>query len=399
MKRSQADLLTHVEGDAPMGGLFRQYWLPVLHSERLVADGAPVKVRMLGQNYAAFRDTNGRVGLINELCPHRGVSMLLARNEDCGLRCIQHGWKVDASGKVVEAPNMPADAPLERIDTNARPVEERHGIVWAWFGDAEQAPPLTPYDFTTLPEGHVDSVMATGQCNWLQLLETLWDPFHVSILHGTSLKKASASGNAKSTYSTGLMELEYESTPYGFFYNSTSDGKTTGTPFAMPCYCYHMLGANTDDDYLALGHVPVDNEHMLMWAIVFNPFRPLSPTGAGRKLLDTFPKKYEYRDHISRENMWGQDRARMANGDSFSGLDTSPTGFAVFSEDLGTIESMGPIFDRTREHLAPTDKIVMRGRGRLLEILADLDKGVPAPGTGAELQGVLPFCNYFQLAE
>lgn len=398
MKRSSADRLTRVEGDAPMGMLFRQYWLPVLHSERLVADGVPMRVRILGENFVAFRDSEGRAGMVGELCPHRGISLQLARNEGCGLRCIQHGWKIDAAGKVVEAPNMPPDAPLERIATNARPVVERHGIVWAWFGETENPPPLTPYDFTTLPEGHVDSFAAVGQCNWLQLLETLWDPFHVAVLHATSLGRAASEGSAKSTYSRGVMEFQFTPTDHGFYFHYKENTSRFGIPFVLPSWSYSMLGSKVDDDYVALGHIPVDDQNHLMWGVVFNPFKPLAPDGNGSKLLRSVPRKYDYRDDISRENLWRQDRDRMASGESFTGLDAAPAPYAVFAEDIATIESMGPICDRSQEHLAPTDQVVMRGRGRLLELLDELESGRPAPGRKGEALGVLPTFEILQTA-
>ncbi|WP_404478814.1 Rieske 2Fe-2S domain-containing protein [Novosphingobium sp. BL-52-GroH] len=398
MKRQDADLLTHVEGDAPMGALFRRYWLPVIQSARLTPGGAPIKVRILGEDYAAFRSPNGKAGLIGERCPHRGVSMLLARNEDCGLRCIQHGWAIDTAGTVVEAPNMPSGAALHQIPTNGRPVQESNGIVWAWFGVAEEAPPLTPYDFANLPDGHVDSVVSVGQCNWLQLLETLWDPYHVSVLHSTALRNAQKAGNAKSTYSSGVMTFDFEATPYGFFYHNQSDGKRIGTPFVLPCWSYHMLTADVEGDYLALGHVPVDNANHLMWGIVFNPFKPLAPDGNGRKLIDSFPRRHDYRDHLSRDNLWQQDRARMESGESFTGLDVAATPYGVTLEDFATIESMGRIYDRTQEHLAPTDIAIQRGRSRLLELLRDLQGGRPLPEAGEEVRGVLPTLKLYEPA-
>ncbi|WP_404478817.1 Rieske 2Fe-2S domain-containing protein [Novosphingobium sp. BL-52-GroH] len=400
MKGADAERICRVEGDAPMGSVFRHYWLPILHSDRLTPGGAPIKVRILGEDYVAFRSPNGKAGLIGERCPHRGVSMLLARNEDCGLRCIQHGWAIDTAGTVIEAPNMPSGAALHQIPTNARAVEERHGMVWAWFGDRDHVPPLTPYDFLGLPVGHVSSVMATGRCNWLQLLETLWDPFHVSVLHKSALSKVSAAGSAKSTFITGLMKLEFEATDYGFFYRSTSDGKTTGTPFVMPCYCIHFLGADESEDCIILGHVPVDDAHMLMWGIVFNLHHPLKPDGKGLSFIDSFPRRFEYRDDRGVENMWLQDRARMESGESFSGLEPANSPYGVFVEDLGTIESMGGICDRVNEVLAPTDQIVVQGRHRLLQIVGSVARGAPPPGVTAEaLRNAMPSFAYLEPAQ
>lgn len=372
-----------------MARLMRNYWVPVLHSERVVAGGRPVRVRVFGENYVAFRGSDQRVAIIDEACPHRGASMMLARNEDCGLRCILHGWKVGTSGKVVEAANMPPDARLDRIATGARPVREAAGILWAWFGEAEAAPPMAPYDFANLPEGHVESAVCTVDANWLQFLETLWDPYHVSILHSASLGEASRQGLAKSTYSSGLQTFEFERTPYGFFYRSSADGKTIGIPFVMPWYSIHQLGLTDEDDFLAFGHIPVDDEHTLLWQIAYNRARPLTAESRGRLLLDSFPARHDYRDAYSRANQWRQDRELMDRGASFSGIGAGMAPFGVTLEDIATLESMGPIVDRTKEHLAPTDQVVSLGRQRLLEALSMVRAGETPPGIGPEVRGVL----------
>ena len=105
--RAENDLMTRVEGDAPLGRLMREhYWIPFALSENLVAGDAPTPVRLFGENYVAFRAPDGRIGFFDELCPHRRASLLLARTEDDGLRCIYHGWKLDVSGCVVEAPTQ-----------------------------------------------------------------------------------------------------------------------------------------------------------------------------------------------------------------------------------------------------------------------------------------------------
>ena len=154
MTAEENELLTRVENGAPMGEMIRQhYWMPAVPSATLVADGAPVLVRLLGTNYVAFRTTDGRAGLIDELCPHRRTSMMMARNEDNGLRCIFHGWKTDVQGKVVEAPNQVGDQAqfCKRVKTGQYRVEERGGIVWVWLGKGDTPPRFPDLPFTICP--------------------------------------------------------------------------------------------------------------------------------------------------------------------------------------------------------------------------------------------------------
>jgi phenylpropionate dioxygenase-like ring-hydroxylating dioxygenase large terminal subunit len=138
MTQEDNDRLTRVEGDAPMGAMMRQHcWIPALLSLQLMADGAPRRLRLLGNDYVAFRDSDGRLGVLDEGCPHRNTSLVLARNEDCGLRCIFHGWKVDVHGQVVEAPTHAPDpeAFAAKIRTRSYPTVEGGGLVWVWLGD------------------------------------------------------------------------------------------------------------------------------------------------------------------------------------------------------------------------------------------------------------------------
>src|SRR3546814_125220 len=177
------ELLTSVGPGTPMGKMLREYWWPVLRSDRLEPDGAPVRVRLMSEDYVAFRATDGRVGVFDERCPHRGVSLMLARNEDCGLRCILHGWKIDVSGKVTETPNEKDQRParLDALKVRKLAVHEAVSMIWVWAGEGE-APAFPNYAFTDAAD--VGVMLGSFSCNWFQMMETLWDPTHVQILHG-----------------------------------------------------------------------------------------------------------------------------------------------------------------------------------------------------------------------
>ena len=125
------ELLARTGPGTPMGAVMRRYWLPIL-LEREIAepDGEPVRVHVLGEKLVAFRDSDGRIGLLDEFCPHRRVSLWFGRNEACGLRCVYHGWKFDANGTCVDQMNEPGETSFaEKVRTTAYPTAEVGGII------------------------------------------------------------------------------------------------------------------------------------------------------------------------------------------------------------------------------------------------------------------------------
>src|SRR5258707_5325604 len=136
------DLLCRVEGDAPMGQLMRRHWIPACMSEEVAErDGTPIRVRLLGEDLVVFRDTDGRLGVLDEYCPHRRASLVLGRNEECGLRCLYHGWKFDVDGNVVEMTSEPAGSDVpQRVKHKAYPAREAGGVVWGYMGPAKEMP-------------------------------------------------------------------------------------------------------------------------------------------------------------------------------------------------------------------------------------------------------------------
>jgi phthalate 4,5-dioxygenase oxygenase subunit len=223
MNAADNALLTRVEGGAPMGAMLREYWIPACRSAKLVADGAPEKVRLFGENLVAFRVTDGRVGLMQEGCPHRCASLALARNEDNGLRCIFHGWKFSVEGECVDAPTEPAAQRARfaaTVPVRAYPTHEAGGLVWAYMGAAATPPRFPAYEFTTLPDDQVQPYRGVIRTNWLQGLEALLDSAHVTFLHSANL--ASERGRdyfkAESDYmlADGAPVFEFDARPYGF---------------------------------------------------------------------------------------------------------------------------------------------------------------------------------------
>jgi phthalate 4,5-dioxygenase oxygenase subunit len=178
------DLLCRIEDDAPMGQMMRRHWIPALMSEELEVDGKPVRVRLMGEDLVAFRDSEGNVGLLDEFCPHRGPSLVYGRNEQCGLRCLYHGWKFDVKGNVVEMPSEPAESSLkEKTKIKSYPTEEVGGFVWAYMGPADEKPEFERPPFSPTENTHVSITKVKVPCNWAQIQEGQIDSAHSTSLH------------------------------------------------------------------------------------------------------------------------------------------------------------------------------------------------------------------------
>src|SRR5216684_4818868 len=168
LSSEDTELLCRVGQTTPMGALIRQYWIPALVSTELPErDGAPVRVRLLGENLIAFRTTSGKVGLIANHCPHRGASLFFGRNEEEGIRCVYHGWKFDVEGNCVDMPNEPAESDFKsKVKAVAYPTQERNGIVWTYMGARQTPPPLPSLEGNMLPEGEWNVTAVQRECNW-----------------------------------------------------------------------------------------------------------------------------------------------------------------------------------------------------------------------------------------
>src|SRR5438094_5351803 len=220
------ELLCRVEGDAPMGRLMRRHWIPACLSEEVaLRDGPPVRVRLLGEDLVVFRDTEGRVGVLDEHCPHRRASLAMGRNEEGGLRCLYHGWKVDVLGNVLEMASEPTSSGLcSKVKHTAYATREWGGFVWAWMGSAGEMPEFEPPAFAPTAQTRVSIVKVQVPCNWAQILEGAIDSAHSSSLHSTDMPPARVDG-AKATAhawprssTDKAPRLQLQQTPFGFRY-------------------------------------------------------------------------------------------------------------------------------------------------------------------------------------
>src|SRR4029450_3309164 len=184
LTRDENELVTRVGPGTPLGETLRRYWIPACTSEQIAdRDSRPVRVRLLGENLIAFRDTDGKIGVLEELCMHRGASLALGRVEDCGIRCLYHGWKFAVDGTILEEPNHPDPGFGARQKAKAYPVHEAGGIVWTYMGPKEKEPPFTRYRFMDAAEANRTVVRINVHANYLQLWEGVADSSHVGILH------------------------------------------------------------------------------------------------------------------------------------------------------------------------------------------------------------------------
>src|SRR6185295_8467488 len=226
LTHEENDLLCRIEGNAPMGQLMRRHWLPACLSEEVAQpDGTPVRIRALGEDLVAFRDTNGKLGVLDEHCPHRRASLALGRNEECGLRCLYHGWKMDVDGNIIDMASEPqAERMAAKIKHKAYPVREAGGFVWIYMGPPEEMPAFEPPAFAPTPNAKVSLLKIHVPCNWAQVLEGQIDSAHSSSLHSSDMVPAQVDG-AKATEANWLLpstdkapRFQIERTSYGFRY-------------------------------------------------------------------------------------------------------------------------------------------------------------------------------------
>jgi len=392
--RAENEMMTRIDGDAPMGRLMRaHYWIPFALSERLVAGGGPVPVRLFGENYVAFRAEDGRVGFLDELCPHRRASLVLARAEGDCLRCIYHGWKIDAAGCVVEAPTQQDRA--ERFAAGVPvvhfPVRESGGLAWVWLGGTE-APPFPDLPFAD-DDLHRYWVVSRVPCNWLQGLEGSVDSVHAAMLHQTWIAlSVDMAEHANLSYALAQAAPTYETelTSYGLraaALRKTADGRTyvRVTEHMMPLVTITPVGSTEPRAGAVFVISPVDDTHHLLF------FGTVGPTPHSAVPLDQLkmqdpgyvPDLDDYAGlRGDRSNAWGQDRALMRDG-HFTGF-----GRSLLEEDVVIQTSMGPILDRTRENLSSSDVAVAQLRRMLLDAVAAADAGARPPGSAWTPDGV-----------
>lgn len=388
MHKEDNDRLTLTGPGTPMGRMLRQYWVPVVQGTSLERDGAPLRVKLFSENFVAFRATDGRVGFIDEACPHRGVSMALGRNENNGLSCIFHAWKRDVSGAVVDAPCEPADrreAFCQRIRVNKYAVHEAAGVVWVYLGGGE-APPFPDFEFTTLPLDQVCMRRALVKYNWLQGVEAHIDSSHVPFLHRGFLEGEKGGLEPKIKEALAKMmsdtapKFETDETPYGLregALRNVGDGQTYARirEIVLPFYTF-IPGAFKGACHGRMS-VPIDDDSSAEWYVLYDTDKPLAADEANSIFANCADDPDDFAANLgSVDNLWGQDRAAMKNG-HYSGLTRN-----IPFEDFIVQSSIGPRLDRSMEQLGTADVILVKVRRLLLEGLRKFEAGQPVSWRG-----------------
>ena len=390
LSAEENDLLCRIEGDAPMGALMRRHWIPACMSEEVTdPDGAPVRIRLLGEDLVAFRDTKGRLGVVDEHCPHRRASLALGRNEECGLRCLYHGWKIDVEGNVVDQPSEDSETgrAAKPVKQKAYSCREAGGFVWVWMGPADQMREFEPPAWAPTPTIRTSIVKMHVGCNWAQVLEGAIDSAHSSGLHATDMVPAQVE-SASATSSEWLRpstdkapRLQVQRTDFGFRYvairHPNRDAETHDylriTLFVAP---FTVLIPPNNLYQLSILNIPLDDTNTMFYFIAWSDgvgidqdaWRRFCAAEVGVDLDSNF------RSIRTRANNFLQDRAAMKHG--------SHTGIAgIPNQDAAMWETMGPIADRTRERLGASDIAIVQFRRIMIEAAKKLRDGGPAIGT------------------
>ena len=394
LTKERNELLTRTGPGTPMGELFRCYWHPALLAEELPQpDCPPVRVELFSEKLIAFRDTQNRLGLIDGFCAHRCVSLWFGRNEHSGLRCPYHGWKYDVFGNCVEVPSEEDPKFAEQIKLKAYPLVEKGGVLWTYMGEPGKQPPLPEYEFCNVrPEQRFIS-KRLQVCNWLQAMEGGIDSSHVSFLHSAALNTDPLfKGSEGNKYNFGDLRPVFEvvDNPGGLLIGARRNAENDHyywriTQWLMPAFT--MIPPRADHPVHGHFWVPIDDENCWTWSYDYKASRDL--TSEERRAMQNgegIHCEYVPGTFIPRANKandYLMDREAQKAGIAYSGV----RGIAI--QDASLQESMGPICDRTREKLAPTDRGIMLARRKLLQALnAHQAQGHPPPGLDPETHKV-----------
>ena len=382
----EEEILSRVGKGTPLGELLRRYWTPACLSSELERDGAPLEVRLLGEDLVAFRDTDGRTGLLGRHCPHRGASIFYGRNEECGLRCVYHGWKFDVAGRCVDMPSEPRPF-AERIRATSYPTHESGGIVWAYMGPPETMTPFRDFGSDSLGPKDTLAWKVRWECNWLQALEGNLDTAHISHLHqyfGASDLPEDGSDRPgypstawawKAWWLDRAPRVDVQDEWYGFRYagiRRTPNGfrYVRVSAFTMP---YATVIPKIPYDTLQIFVVPIDDD--ANWRYVLRTQLGPEPLGGPRPDLPYVSVGRQEgvleRDYRA-DNLYQLDRELQKV--TFSGIRD------FMSQDMAVTESMGPMYDRRKEHLGTTDLAIVRARRLLVDAARALARGGTPPG-------------------
>jgi phenylpropionate dioxygenase-like ring-hydroxylating dioxygenase large terminal subunit len=387
--------LTETGSGTPMGNVFRSYWQPALLARELEADGAPLRIKLLGEDFIAFRDTTGRVGIVEPRCSHRGASLFFGRNEECGLRCAYHGWKFDVDGQCVDLPTSEPEIAaklMPKAAIRALKTAEYGDIIWAYLGEGD-APPLPRFEYAELPASQRFVSKKFQQCNWAQAVEGGLDTAHFSYLHAAveNGEKTSLMGKTGSNEPPAIARFRWliEDGAPQFTIMKHDAGLVLGaarradddqlywrvTQFMMP---NHSLAPSTFPGEMCQGNtwVPVNDESCWIFCFAYQLDRDLTAEertrfAGGAGIFASVDEQFVPLKNRGNDYLLDRDMQRTSN---FTGI------AGISEQDAAIADSQGLIADRTREMLGQTDLGVVRFRQMLMQAAADVGGGLEPHG-------------------
>lgn len=394
--RENSEIITRVGRGTPMGEALRRFWLPAFLSAEVLSDGPPLRLRILGEDLVAFRDTTGRVGIVDAFCPHKRAPLFFGRNEKCGLRCVYHGWKFDVHGQCLDIPNIIPpdnyDALVKRMRITSYETLEAGGVVWTFMGPADKKPALPRMEWMGLPSDYVHVSRWLQRSNWVQGMEGELDTAHISFLHVSGSMGDTLSRGA-TLAQDGAPVIFVKDTDYGFFYAARRRFEQkyywrishwlmpmwSAVPPTPDFYFGHGRGWSPIDDYLTTTFAyryrvdrPLDEQDMkeIEEGVSFPPLMKRTavemPNG---HLIDTYvPVANKSNDYLI-----DRDMQRTSSFTGIHGINTQDRGL---QESMPGIPGDRPgIVDRTGEHLVASDMPVSTARRKLVRMALDVKTG------------------------
>lgn len=385
LSRVDNELLCRVGPGTPMGELLRRFWVPALMPGELPApDSPPVRVRLLGEDLVAFRDTNGEIGVVAENCPHRGASLFFGRNEENGLRCVYHGWKFDTSGSCVDMPNEPPESNFKhKVHVTAYSAAEWGGVIWVYMGPPELKPELPQHDWCLVPDNQRYIGKWIQECNFVQCYEGEIDTSHISFLH-SGIDPIEGTGRFRGLAAKdGAPKLLLKETDYGFVYGARRDTGKGDYYWRVTQFLVPDFSLIPSPKYPTGGRcwIPIDDHRTWVLAYVYNPERAITEeelvpyTSGAQAFAGLIPGTF--RTKANKENDYLIDR-EMQKTMNFTGI------WGTRNQDTAVVESMGRIMDRTNERLGTADLAVISARRILIRMAKQLQEGIEpyAPSHG-----------------
>lgn len=401
LSRDDNETLVRVGPGTAMGRLMRLYWLPFLRAADVEPDGQPHRVRLLGEDLVAFRDTSGRVGLVDHACPHRGAPMVYARNEEDGLRCVYHGWKFDVGGQCRHMPAEPANTPMcARMRIKSYPVRERNGILWAYLGpDADTPPPLPDLEWNLVPEAQCVVSIRVQECNWLQALEGEIDSAHAAILHGRVKEDGVINTWKQAQDLAPTFECRTHAAGVSIASRRTLDAErqyVRVNQFLLPFWTL-VPPFSTYPELSGHAWVPIDDEHTLCLMFSYHPTQPFyEKTKAlfrnghrGRETGHASDGSFEPRPvTVPFHRYWSRyHRDNAYRFDYRLQVDTYNSGLpGLWVQDAACQSGVSPIYDRSQEHLGTSDTGIVRTRRLLFDALRRLQADGQRPASVDDAQ-------------